>query len=175
MSYLYDELPAQPRRELERHLGQCVECRASLAAWRSTAKQLDAFKISAPRRITPVWQPLTRWAMVTATAAAVLLGCFVLGRVTGVSRAELEAARRDAATQATAASRIEAQQVLQQFADNLTKRLDTLETQQTRDYASLRKELETVAVLTEASFRQTEDRIGQLAVNTVAPNSRPTP
>ena len=175
MSYLYDELPTQPRRELEHHLGQCAECRAGLATWQSTAKQLDAFRLAAPRRITPVWQPLTRWAMVTATAAAGLLGGFVLGRMTGVSRAELEAARRDAATQAAAASRSEAQLVLQQFADNLNKRLDTLETQQTRDYASLRKELETVAVLTEASFRQTEDRLGQLAVNTVAPIAHPTP
>ena len=175
MSYLYDELEIEPRRQLERHLGQCDECRASVAGWRRTARQLDAFKITAPRRLAPAWQPLTRWAMVAALAAAVLLGGVGLGRVTGVSRAELEAARREAAAQATAASRAETQQLLTQFTATLNARLNTLETQQTRDYASLRKELETVAVLTEASFRQTENRIGQLANNTSVPASQPIP
>jgi anti-sigma factor RsiW len=175
MSYLYDELEVEPRRELERHLGQCGECRASLAAWRHTSRQLNAFKIATQRQAAPPWQPLTRWALVSATAAAVLLGGIVLGRVTGVSRAELEATRRDAAAQAAAASRAETQQVLRQFALNLNQRLDTLETQQARDYSSLRKELETVAVLTEASFRQTENRIGRLANNTATPISQPTP
>lgn len=178
MSYLYDELAVEPRRELERHLGQCEPCRAGLATWRRTARQLDAGKIAAPRPLTPARQPLAGWAMVTATAAAVLLGGFALGRLTGVSRAELETVCREATTQATAATaatRLEAQQALQQFAANLNQRLDSLETQQTRDYSSLRKELETVAVLTEASFRQTENRIGRLASYTPAPASRPTP
>ena len=118
---------------------------------------------------------MTRWAMVAALAAAVLLGGVGLGRMTGVSRAELEAARREAAAQAIAASRAETQQLLTQFTATLNARLNTLETQQTRDYASLRKELETVAVLTEASFRQTENRIGQLANNTPVPASQPIP
>lgn len=175
VSYLYDELAREPRADLERHLGQCDTCRASVAAWRRTAQQLDAFKLAAPRRRAPVWQPLTRWTLATATAAAVLLGGFMLGRMTGVTRTDLEAARREAAAQAVAASRAETQQWLQQFAGSVKQRLDSLETQQTRDYASLRQELETVAVLTEASFRQTESRIGRLANNSSTPLSVPTP
>lgn len=175
MSYLYDELAREPRSELERHLDHCEACRACLATWRRTARQLDAFKLSAPRRAAPVGPPLTRWAMATTAAAAVLLGGFVLGRMTGISRAELEASRREAAAQAIAASRVETQQLLQKFAGNVNERLDTLENQQNRDYASLRKELETVAVLTEASFRQTENRLGRLANNTATPLTYPTP
>jgi hypothetical protein len=41
--------------------------------------------------------------------------------------------------------------------------LRNLETQHTTDYASLRRDLETVAVLTDASFRQTQDQMVHLA------------
>lgn len=170
MSYLYDELEAEPRRATERHLDQCAPCRARLAEWRRTAQHLDAFAIS-PRTAQPAWQP--RKHLAVAALAAVLVVGFLLGRMGGVSRAELEAVKRDSETQAVAVGRAEAQRQLQQFASDMGKRLDDLEAQQSRDYASLRKELETVAVFTEAGFRQTENRIVQLADTSsiTAPNS----
>jgi hypothetical protein len=175
IAYLYAELAREPRAELEQHLHTCAACRANLAAWRQAARHLDAFKTSDPRRASPAWPPLARWGVAAAAAAVVLLGGFALGRLTGISRAELEAARRDAARQAVAVSRTETQELLQQFAGGILDRLNTLETQQTHDYATLRKELETVAVLTEASFRQTENRLGRLASNVPQPISQPSP
>lgn len=163
MSYLYDELEPGPRDALERHLDQCASCRANLEEWRSTTLQLEAYAVAAAKPARPVQQRWTRPALATAAAAVVLLAGFSLGRTTGVSRAELATVKRDAEAQAVAVGRAEAQRQLQQFATDMGKRLDELETQQTRNYSSLRKELETVAVLTEAGFRQTENRMVALA------------
>lgn len=163
MSYLYDELESEPRHALERHFATCAPCRAHLAEWRSTTRQLDAYAV-APARITQT-QPRrwTRPALAAAAAAVVLFAGFALGRSSGVSRAELESAKQDVEAKALAAGRAEAQRQLQQFATDVGKRLDTLQLQQSSDYASLRKELETVAVLTEAGFRQTANRFVALA------------
>lgn len=175
MSYLYDELEPEPRRLIERHLDQCAPCRASLAEWRSTAQQLNAYAIATPRPPRPAWQPMTYRAAVAAVAAILLIVGFALGRMTGVSRAELAAAQRDAEAQAATIARTAAQQQLQEFATEIGKRLATLQAQQTRDYTSLRKELETVAVLTEASFRQADSRLGQLADSGAASVPKATP
>ena len=173
MSYFYDELEREPRRMIERHLGQCEPCQTQLAQWRATARQLDTYAVSGRRTLQPAWQPLTRWALVTATAAAVLLVGFAIGRMTSVSRTELEAMKRDVETHATSVARAEAQQQLQQFVVNVSKRLDTLRAQQTSDYTLLRRELETVAVLTEASFQQTEKKMFQLADTRAAATVNP--
>jgi anti-sigma factor RsiW len=172
MSYLYDELEPEPRHTLEHHLAECASCRAHLAEWRSTTRQLDAYEI-APARISQAQpQRWTRPALAAAAAVVVLFAGFALGRSSGVSRAELESAKQDVEVKALAAGRTEARRQLQQFAADVGKRLDTLQAQQSSDYASLRKELETVAVLTEAGFRQTENRFVALAdlPTTVPPN-----
>jgi len=163
MSYLYDELESEPRRALERHLEECAPCRAHLAEWRSTTRQLDAYAAAPARTTRPGRQHWARPALAAAAAAVVLFAGFALGRSSSVSHAELEAATQDVEARALAAGRAEAQRQLQQFAADVGKRLDTLQAQQSDDYASLRKELETVAVLTEAGFRQTENRFVALA------------
>jgi len=163
MSYLYDELESEPRRALACHFEECAPCRAHLAEWRSTTRQLDAYAVAPVQ--SPQWKQ-QRWArpaFAAAAAAVVLFAGFALGRSSGVSRAELESAKQDVEAKALAAGRTEAQRQLQQFASDVGKRLDTLQAQQSSDYASLRKELETVAVLTEAGFRQTENRFVALA------------
>lgn len=176
MSYLYDELELEPRNALDHHLEQCAPCRASLAEWRSTTRQLEVYAVAASR--TPRTTARQQWtcpALAAAAAAVVLLAGFSLGRTSGVSRAELATLKRDTEAQAVAVGRAEAQRQLQQFATDMGKRLDEFQAQQTRDYTSLRKELETVAVLTEASFRQTENRIVALADTSSAAVPNPTP
>lgn len=163
MSYLYDELESEPRGALERHLETCGDCRASLAAWRSTARQLDAYAVTPACARRSAGRNWLRPSLAAAAAALVLLAGFSLGRTSGVSRAEFQTLKRDAEAHAVAVGRAEAQRQLQQFAAEMGKRLDELQLQQTRDYSSLRKELETVAVFTEAGFRQTENRIVALA------------
>ena len=172
MSYLYDELELQPRAALERHLEACAACRASLAAWRSTAHQLDTYATTPVCAARPTPRSWARPALVAAAAALVLFAGFALGHSGGVSRAELEAVRLEAAAQAQAAAGAETQRQLQQFAADLGKRLDALQAQHITDYATLRKELETVAVLTEAGFRQAENRFVALA-DTTSTSSTP--
>lgn len=173
MSYLYDELESAPRAALEDHLETCGDCRASLVEWQNTGRQLKAYRVVQTRAPQPAWQRWTRPALAAAAAAVVLFAGVAIGRTSGVSRAELEAVKRDAEAQALAIGRAETQRQLQQFAANMSQRLDALQAQQTRDYTSLRKELETVAVLTEASFRQTENRFVALA--DTAPTAPLTP
>lgn len=73
-----------------------------------------------------------------------------------------------------AASNAEARQLVAEFVkayeanrteDNqaVYNALNKLDTQRLADYATLRKELETVAVLTDASFRRTQEQLVQLA------------
>jgi anti-sigma factor RsiW len=175
MSYLYDELESEPQCALERHLEECAPCRARLAEWRSTTRQLDAYAVAPVRTPQSKQQRWALPALATVAAAVVLFAGFALGRSSGVSRAELERALSETEAKALATGRVEARQQLQQFAADVGKRLDTLQEQQSTDYTSLRKELETVAVLTEAGFRQTENRFVALAdtSSTVPPNSTP--
>jgi hypothetical protein len=182
MSYLYDELETEPRRALDRHLEQCAECRDHVAQWRSTSKQLDAFEVSAARPVASLWPVWVRWATAAAAAVVILAGGFALGRFTGASRTEVAALRNqiaalatDAESRAIAAARAETQSQLQPFAAAVSEQLRTTRAQHAADYASLRKELETVAVLTEVGFRQTENQIVELAsADTASPaNSKP--
>lgn len=175
MSYLYDELESEPRCALERHLEECAPCRAHLAEWRSTARQLDVYEVTAPQRLQPLRPRWIRPALAATAAAMMLFAGFALGRSSGVSRAELERALSDTEVKALAAGRAEAQRQLQQFAADVGKRLDTLQAQQSADYTSLRKELETVAVLTEAGFRQTENRFVALTDTSSAMPPNPAP
>lgn len=164
VSYLYDDLEFEARRTVERHLGQCAECRGSVAGWRGVGGRLDGYAVTPSRLMSPpAWQPLTRWAMVAVTASAILFAGFMVGRMTGVSRAELEAVKREAQSAATAIARNDSERRLREFALNTDQRLLALQSQQTADYAALTKKLETVAVLTEAGFRQTEKQFVQLA------------
>ena len=174
MSYLYDEIESEPRASLEQHLAGCAECRAQLAEWRRTASHLDAYAI-APMHARPAARPWARPALAAAAAVLLLFAGFAFGRSGGVSPAELEAVKREARAEALAAGRAEAQRQLQQFAADMGKRLDTLQAQQDNDYASLRKELETVAVLTEAGFQQTANRLVALADASVSTPPKPTP
>lgn len=174
MSYLYDELEREPRREIEQHLGQCDPCRAQVAQWRATARQLDAYAVARTRPLRAAWQPLTRWAVAAATAAAVLLVGFTIGRLTGVSPTELTAMKRDIERRATSVAQAEAQQQLQELVADFGQRLAAIQAQQRSDYTSLRRELETVAILTEASFQQTGKQILQLADTRFAASANPT-
>jgi hypothetical protein len=173
MSFLYDELESEPRQALEGHLKECPACSASLAQWRDTTRQLSAYKIAAgSRQVRRSWAGPT---LAAAAAAVVLFAGFAWGRSSGISREELEAVKRDATAQALAAGRVEAQKQLEQFATTFGERLDTLQSQHARDYGTLRAELETVAVLTEAGFRQTENRLVALADTAPTPPIHNTP
>jgi anti-sigma factor RsiW len=77
IAWMDGELPDQEAAAVERHVGGCAECRASVASYdrasRGFAAYYDAVTQGAiepkPRRRLPLWVP----ALVAATVAAVLL------------------------------------------------------------------------------------------------------
>ena len=190
MSYLYDELSTPERTEAAAHLADCPECQNQVAGWRATVSALDSWKLPRHRK-KPVlfFQPLVQWA---AAAVIVLSVGFGVGRISAPAadveqiRATLEPALRQQLqtellqtvrtelAQASAdtfdTSRAETQRLLAGFATQLgQERGDDLQTiraaltalQQER--LADRRDLETVAVLTGAGLRQTQQQLFQLA------------
>jgi anti-sigma factor RsiW len=77
MDYLYGELPARTRTRLDAHLAACPECKAAVASWRATMRQLENWTLpkAGGRRVS--FLPVLKWA----AAAAFVLGLgMVIGR-----------------------------------------------------------------------------------------------
>lgn len=190
--YLYGELPPEHQTRLDAHLRACPDCQRQLAQWRQTQSALDAWKL--PRRARPVL-PFTR-SIRWAAAAALVLGLGWLGgRLSAPSlpdarqlRAEIEPAlkqelqaefetRLTTALQ-TAEERNEQRlvQLVQAWAvareeDQQTTLalLQQADRQRRADYATLRRDLETVAVVAQDAIGTTQHQLTQLAVNSLAP------
>jgi len=202
MSYLYDESNAAERALLKAHLNVCADCRARTDEWQAARKHLDAWHVHArvigrlaKRAPLLPGRPLLNWA---AAAVVVLSVGFAFGRMTAPAtdiakvRTTLEPEFRQllreevqkaaAATRAT--SREETQGLLADYTDALEQTLaqdddaifaalDRIESQHNADYVSLRKDLDTVAVLTDASLRRTQQQLTQLADITPVADSNP--
>jgi hypothetical protein len=178
MSYLFNELESGARTNLTGHLHGCPECKVKIHDWQAARTSLDAWRL--PLRRTRSWfaQPLLKWA----AAAVVMLGIgFSIGRLTS---ATVDIARVRAAIEPLVRRQIhqEMAQSLGEFARtietnrNADKRaiyaaLDKLESQHAGDFISLKKDLDTVAVLTDAGLRHTEQQLVQLADYTQPANS----
>jgi hypothetical protein len=185
MSFLYKETAAPRRREMEQHLANCADCSGRLKTWRATSNDLNEWVIPATRRVRQPWFPVLRWA----TAAALFLGAGIfIGQAFSPSRSEVAALKASvvqlsqnmqragdsdlAASVAAArtAAHAETLRLLSQYstlqdnqrtADQLALK-DVLDGVDLR-IATLRNELETVAVNTEGSFQQTRQNLAQLA------------
>jgi hypothetical protein len=88
IGYVYDEVGARERNEVERHLESCAECRDEIRGLRSVRQDLLAWDVPqhgsvwqpfAPARLRPWWREVPAWAM---AAAASLM--FVIGAAGGV-------------------------------------------------------------------------------------------
>jgi hypothetical protein len=184
MAFLYKETASPRRCEMAQHLADCSDCSSRLNAWRTTLSDLDQWAIPAPRRVHQPWFPVPRWA--AATALILCVGILV-GHAFSPSRREVAALRASvaqlsetvqragepglSATVAAARSTANAEtlrllaqysalQDNQRTADQLAVK-DVLDGLDVR-IATLRNELETVAVNTEGSFRQTRQNLAQL-------------
>ncbi len=176
--YLYGEASPELRRELKSHLEVCARCREELAGWQNSIRRLDAWKLRPQRKPSELFLPGLKWAAAAVLVLALGVG---IGRVSAAKsdvaqlRQELarmvrdEVSRSAPATVATARS--EATRLLADYAASLDTRreadfqvirtaLDRLELQN----LSLKKELDTVAVNTDAGLEQTEQQLAQLAV-----------
>jgi hypothetical protein len=174
MSYLHDETNGAEGRALQQHLGECSECRAQVTAWQETRRRLDIWKLAPPparsRALAFAWP---RWAMAAAAAVVVLIAGVSLGRSAGPSqaalaslRSEVQELRANLSAWGDESHSAESRRQLFELVADLNNRIGELQAQQ----VSLRRALETVAVLTQASFDQTENRFVALS-NTRQPES----
>jgi len=112
VAYLYDEVDANERKSVEKHLSSCETCREELRAFRDVRQDLLAWDVPAHEsvwkpfvtaRTQPVWRQMPAWAM---AAAAMLV--FAIGGAGGfagralASRAEADVPSARAAVQAPA-------------------------------------------------------------------------
>ena len=107
MSYLYGELSPSARREADRHLQGCAECRQHVEQWRATMGLLDAdhapLVLPGRGQRTVFFAPAVRWAL---AASVVLLAGFGIGRATGLSKTDVEQQIAASREQITAEARV---------------------------------------------------------------------
>ncbi len=162
VAHLYSELPPERQAELTAHLGQCADCKKLATEWRGTMAELDAWKLPSPqpkREHEPVaFAPFLKWAI--AACLAVSFG-FLGGRYSAPApdAAVLRAALAPELQKISAA--VDAK--LAEDRRAVTEILQTMQTQRTEDYASLRRALETLAVNTEDELQTAQQQIVQLA------------
>jgi hypothetical protein len=188
MSFLYDELPTEARAELQTHLGECGECRTQMNAWQGAARQMSEWRLP-PRRKMASTQTFARWAI---AAAIVGLGVIGGARLISLNnevkqlrtemrqqlmaelRRDFDSALADATEQAAKSATAEAEAVISAVAQKWEEKrltdqqatwaaLQQLSAQRVADYAAMRKELETVAVFTEAGLQRAQNQIATLA------------
>lgn len=186
MDYLYNEISRKEKTALDAHLKSCGKCRADVQEWRAAMGMLDAAKApgDAPPRSVP--QPWLKWGI---AAAIVLLLGFGIGRFTSPEGAQIKELRAslksELRTELLAELGKEQQVNFDQFKiDNAAQReldkktiyntMGNLDSARQTEYASLRKELETVALLTQASFQQAQQQIVTLA-SSQGENRSPNP
>ena len=204
--YLFGELKSDARRELKAHLETCPECRDEIAAWQRSIRRLDAWKLPRLAKRTEIFAPALKWAVAAAIvlAAGVSLGRLSApGANAEKMRATIEPqirqqlrqdfgqllrdelAKTASATRAAAGE--QAKGLMANYASMLEIRraedrqaiyavLDKLESQRVADFVALKKDVDTVAVATDASLRDTERQLVQLAdYRQPSPNSNSAP
>ncbi len=178
MSYLYDEVIPTRRADLQAHLDVCPDCRLAVQAWRRAMDQLDSWTLPGTSPKAAPRLPALRWA---AAAAIVLATGFLAGRLsapppvnTAALRAELKQEFSAQLQESLAASRDETQQTLetitaawatarQQDQQTTLALLQRAEQNRQLDFATLRRDLETVALVGETGLRTTRNQLARLA------------
>src|SRR5437867_8263735 len=192
MSYLYDELTAEEHANLAAHLAVCPDCKAKVGDWRSALSCLDAWQVPSKRPAIAPSRVMVRWAAAAAILLGAGFGIGRLASATVTAervRAEigpkirqelrqelaqtLRAELDRTASAALAASSEQAKQLLADYAKAIETKyaedrqaiyasMNKLESQHLADYLSLKKDVDTVAVLTDVGLRRTQQQLVQL-------------
>jgi putative zinc finger protein len=193
VQYLFGETKAATSRQLKAHLRSCSECREEIEGWKSNLGRLHAWKlppVSTPREIL---QPFLKWAVAAAIMLCIGIGIgrltFARADMESV-RAAIEPAMRQqlrqefaqlvrdelakTASATVTASSEQTRALLADYANRVEisraadnqaiyAALDQMDARRIADAFSLKKELDTVAVNTDAGLRNTEQELVQLA------------
>jgi hypothetical protein len=191
--YLYGEAAPEDRQRLKAHLESCGECRGEIEGWKRSLGRLDAWKLPRARKADGMFVPLLKWAAaaVIVLTAGFGAGRLTAPRVdAGKLRAAVEPELRRQLSQELAqvvrdevnlaaaatltASGKQAGEMIAVYAKALEARrtedsqaihaaLDRLASQRLDDFVLLKKDLDTVAVNTDAGLRQAEEQLVRLA------------
>ncbi|HEY0455012.1 MAG TPA: hypothetical protein VGE41_01455 [Verrucomicrobiae bacterium] len=164
ISMLYDENPPTTQARISAHLRSCTVCLEQLEAWRQTAEALDhAPALSTQSQRGFSWTSLAKYA----AAALIVLGLGFLGGKysTAEELGRMRAQISQLNEQSLASIKSENAEQLSRLAETLEAKIKSARLQNAAEYAGLHKELETVAVLTQASLQRAQDQIIQLAVD----------
>lgn len=171
MEWLYGELSREEQARLAAHLKDCAECRAGVEQWQGAMKALDEWKAAPLRPRTGTPQRIVKWGI---AAALMLTAGFGAGRFVSPASADPAALRASLKKEILAELQQQQEQRLAEFktaaderreADNkvIFTAIAKVEADRVADYASLHKDLETVAVLTERGFNQAQEQMVTLA------------
>jgi hypothetical protein len=149
--YLFGEARPDAARVLKEHLRDCPECRQEINDWQRSLNRLDSWKLPAAKKARANFAPLLKLA---AAAAVLLLAGFAIGHSTTAS-VQAERVRKAIEPEIR-------QQLRQEFAQMLHDEMDKAETQRLADFVALKKDVDTVAVMTDAGLRRTQRQLVQL-------------
>jgi anti-sigma factor RsiW len=166
--FLYDELSPARQAEVAAHVESCDARRATIESWRAVRTNLATWKLpAAPARArvasgrSMTMAPL-RWAV----AAALLLATgYGVARATAPKPPDLAVLRADLVRDVRQEVRAELNSKLtthtaaltssqREFQTRMIEALGRLETRQVVDQASMRKDVETLALHTQAEFNR---------------------
>jgi hypothetical protein len=193
MSYLYHEVKPRERATLQAHLSTCADCRAQVESWSQVQKDLRHWRIRpAPRApwVLPVvrWAAAAliflsvgfsagRLAEPSAAQVARLQAALeptlrrqlkaeldqsLAASQQRAAASTIESANQDARALLADYARYQEAQRQQDQASTVT-RFNQIENQRLNDHRTLRKELEMVALMTDAGLRRTQEQIIELA------------
>jgi anti-sigma factor RsiW len=139
MDYIYGELPKPQRADLAAHLKSCPSCAAQVARWGAVHERLDDWTLPEPTKRSWRMPAVVRWAMAAAFMIAALGIGFGAGRASS-----------------TKSLRQEMQVALQQAQNDnrlLLNAMQRLDASRQAEILALRKDLETVAVNADNTFK----------------------
>ena len=205
MSYLYDELNADQSANLKAHLHTCPDCKSKVNEWQAARSGLDEWRVPKKRGRVLLAQPMVKWAAAAAIVLSIGVGIGRLTSAppdVQQVRAAIEPEMRQelrrefaqlfrdqldkSASTTLAASTEQTRQLLAEFAraveakrtedyQAINAALDKLQSQRLADFFSLKKDVDTMAVLTESGFRRAQQQLVQLADYTQPANSSNSP
>ena len=205
MSYLYDELNADQSANLQAHLHTCPDCKSKVNEWQAARSGLDEWRVPKRRGRVVLAQPMVKWAAAAAIVLSIGVGIGRLTSApldVQQVRAAIEPEMRQelrrefaqlfrdqldkSASTTLAASTEQTRQLLAEFAraveakrtedyQAINAALDKLQSQRLADFFSLKKDVDTMAVLTESGFRRAQQQLVQLADYTQPVNSSNSP
>ena len=171
VAFLYEDCDRAEKSEIAQHLDTCAECRGHLQTWRATASTLNKYEVapamhsawSGVRALRRSWLPLS------AAAAVLLMGGVTLGTTwqsrAGSNQTQLIAELRQRVEQSeseNAKTKKLIADLTESITENRAKDHEAL-VAVAQEVQATRKDVETIAVLTEAGFKNAQNQLVCLA------------